>query len=186
MSPSPTRLASTPRLVDFTAELRDDADEAMALLNQFADVSHTPDMFSIEARLMQIAGTFQRSGWTRECDAITAAYNALHNYVSIRCRHARDADSAFSPTNYYPPENPIRRRYEVRVAQEKRDLEGFPTARTAILAKAGLVLSGTVLDATLERLRTEPLTAEAVASAVPLAASYAPASTPVREMEHSL
>jgi hypothetical protein len=142
----------------FTPALRADAEEAMVLLNRFADVSHTPDMFSIEARLMQIAGTFQRSGWTRECDAITSAYNALHDFVSIRCRHARDAESKFSPTNYYPPENPIRRRYEVRVAHEKRELEGFPTARMAIIAKAGIVLTGTVLDATLEGLRTRDRT----------------------------
>lgn len=159
---SPAQLAS------FTPELREDADEAMRLLTQFADCTSAADMWPLEGRILQIAKRFDLCGWGKECEAITAAYNALHSYVRIRCQHAYDAESRFSIPNHYPEGHPVRVRYEARVAGEKKALEGYPTARKGILARAGFVLSGTVLDATLERLRTEPLTAPVVAGSVRL------------------
>jgi hypothetical protein len=146
---SPAELAS------FTPELRADADEALKLLAVYADVDCDAHTFPLMARIEQIANTFDLCVFDAERDAIRTAYNDLHHFVSMRCRHARDAASPFSHLNYWPEGHKLRRSYEVRVAAEKRELEGYPVHKQRILATVGLKLSGLVLDATLHTLRVD-------------------------------
>jgi hypothetical protein len=143
---SPAELAS------FTPALRADAEEAIKLLNVYADVERDALTFPLAARIEQIAKTFDLCGWDAERDAIVTAYNELHQFVSMKCRHTRDGESAYSLINYYPEGHKLRRSYEVRVAAEKRELQTYPTAKARILATVGLKLSGTTLDATLNEL----------------------------------
>jgi hypothetical protein len=143
---SPAELAS------FTPELRADAEEAIKLLSVYADVDCDAHTFPLHARIEQIANSFDLCVFDAERDAIRTAYNDLHHFVSMRCRHARDAASPFSHLNYWPEGHKLRRSYEVRVAAEKRELQTYPTAKARILATVGLKLSGTTLDATLNEL----------------------------------
>lgn len=159
---------SAAELASFTPALREKTDAVLVLLDRFADVATTPDQHELAADIERIARTFELVGFRAERDAIISAFKALDLYVGIRCRHHRDANSSFSIPNYYPEGHKFRRSYEVRVAAEKRDLEGFPVARERILATARVRLSGTVLDSTLARMRAEPLTAPVVVEAVNL------------------